>query len=172
MQNWKLRRLRTSLEIASFLLFKLERLEERFEVAFAKALRTVTLNDFDEHRGTILNWRGENLKQITFIITIYKNAKVVNGFQIFINLANAVRQNFVVGFGHTQEFHAIILQLRNGLDDVTRNQRDVLRTGRQIVIKIFFDLTLLLAFRRFVDREFDTPISVRHHFRHKRGIFR
>jgi hypothetical protein len=47
----------------------------------------------------------------------------------------------------------------------------MLCAGGEIVIEIFFDLTLAFAFGGFVDGELDAPISVLHHLGHERGIF-
>ena len=63
------------LQIASPFLLFLERLEERFEIAFAETLGAFALNDFKEERRPIFHRLGEDLQQITFVITIDQNAE-------------------------------------------------------------------------------------------------
>ncbi len=50
------------LEIAATILFKLEAFEQCTEIAFAKALRASTTDDFNKQRGPILQRHGEQLK--------------------------------------------------------------------------------------------------------------
>src|SRR6185295_9233879 len=96
------------LQIPSTLLFHLDRFKESPEVAFAKALRAMALDDFNEHRRAILNRTGKDLQEITLIIPIYKNALIMDFFHIFLDTAHAVREHLIIGIGHTQEFYAAL----------------------------------------------------------------
>lgn len=50
------------LQVAAPLLFTLNSLEQRFEIAFAKRFCAFALDDFKKHRRTVLNGLGENLQ--------------------------------------------------------------------------------------------------------------
>ena len=63
------------LQIASPLLFFLDRLEQRLEIAFAETLRAFALNDFEKERRPIFHRLGEDLQQITFVVAIDQNAE-------------------------------------------------------------------------------------------------
>ena len=62
------------LEIASRVLLFLQRLEQGFEITFAKTLRAFALDDFEKERRPVFHWLGEDLKQITFVVAIDQNS--------------------------------------------------------------------------------------------------
>ena len=66
------------LQIASRGLLALDGFEQRFEIAFAEALRAFALNNLKEERRAIFHRLGENLEQITFVIAIDENARAVS----------------------------------------------------------------------------------------------
>src|SRR5215831_8161689 len=51
-------------EVAAAGLLPLDRLEQRLEVAFAKALRAVPLDQLEEDRRPVLHRLGEDLQQV------------------------------------------------------------------------------------------------------------
>jgi hypothetical protein len=61
------------LQIPSRSLLAFDGLEQRLEIAFAKTLRALALNDLEKERWAIFHWLGENLQQITFVIAIDQN---------------------------------------------------------------------------------------------------
>ena len=63
------------LQIASRRLLAFDGFEQRFEIAFAEALRAFALNDLEKECRAIFHRLGENLQQITFIIAIDENAE-------------------------------------------------------------------------------------------------
>ena len=79
------------LQITSRFLFAFDGFEERFEIAFAKALRAFALNNFEKERGPIFYRLGKYLQQITFIITIDENAQPLQCIQFFINVTHAIQ---------------------------------------------------------------------------------
>ena len=50
--------------------------EQRFEVALAKALGALPLDDLEEHRGAVYNGLRKNLQQIAFVIAVDEDAEV------------------------------------------------------------------------------------------------
>lgn len=40
-------------------------------------LVVMSLNDFQEHSGPILNWLGEDLKKIAAIVVVYQNPQLL-----------------------------------------------------------------------------------------------
>jgi len=63
------------LQISSCSLFAFDRFEQRLEITFAKAFRTLALNDLEKQSRPVFHRFGENLQQITFIVAIDKDAK-------------------------------------------------------------------------------------------------
>ncbi len=129
------------------------------------------LNHFDEHRWAVLNRFGKDLQKITFIIAVNENAQVVDGFVILFDFADAVGERFIIGIRHAQKFYAILAKFIHSFENITGDDGDVLRAGRKIIIKIFFDLTLAASLSRFVDGKLDAPVAVLHHLGHERRIF-
>ena len=80
------------LQIASRVLLFLQRLEERFEIAFAETLRAFALDDFEKERRPIFHRLGEDLQQITFVIAIDQNAESLQRLEVFIDVADAIGQ--------------------------------------------------------------------------------
>ena len=72
-------------------MFEFERFEERLEVSLAEALRTMPLDDLDEHGGAVLDRLAEDLEQVAFIVPVDQDAEIVNGFHILVDLADALR---------------------------------------------------------------------------------
>lgn len=52
-------------------LFPLNCFEEGFEVALAEALRSFAVDDLVKEGRAVCDWLGENLKEITFVISIH-----------------------------------------------------------------------------------------------------
>src|ERR671922_2416547 len=71
------RRPTPSLEVAPPRLLELDRLEERLEVADAKAPRTVPLDDLEEERRPVLDRPGEDLEEIAFLVAVGFDAQLL-----------------------------------------------------------------------------------------------
>src|SRR6185295_19749912 len=104
-------------EIPAQFLLAFDRFEQRLEVAGAKALRTLALNYLVENGRAIFDWLGEDLKQISFIITIDQNPKLLERCNVFVDFSNAVGNAVVIGRRNTKEFDASRFQIPNGPDD-------------------------------------------------------
>ena len=126
----------------------------------------MSLNDLNEHGRAVLDGRGENLQKIAFIILVDQNAEFLDGLVIFLDLADAFGECFVIGVGHAQEFDAVLAELIHSVENVTSDDGNMLCAGREIVIEILFDLTLAFALGWFVDRELDAAVAVLHHLGH------
>src|SRR6185312_15670481 len=85
------------LEVAARRLLALDGLEQRFEVALAKAARALTLDDLEEHRRAILLVAGEDLQQIAVVIAIHQDAQLRQFVNRLVNLTDAPLQFIVVG---------------------------------------------------------------------------
>ena len=70
------------LQISSRVLLALDGFEQRFEIAFAEALRAFALNDFEKECRAIFHRLGENLEQITFIIAIDEDAELASAHSV------------------------------------------------------------------------------------------
>ena len=63
------------LQVAPQLLLALDRFEQRLEVAFAEALRTLSLDDLEEQRRPVLHRLREDLQEITVRIAVHQYAE-------------------------------------------------------------------------------------------------
>ena len=95
-------------DITNFLsrLLSFDGFEQRFEIAFAEALRAFALNNLEKKCRAILHRLGENLKQITFIIPIDENAQLFQCVQFFINVTDTIEQRVIVRRRHLSETQA------------------------------------------------------------------
>ena len=75
--------------LAATLLLALDGLEQRLEVALSEALGSLALNDLDEERGAILQRFGEELQQITLIVTVHQDAQFGQRCKILFDRTNA-----------------------------------------------------------------------------------
>src|SRR5579875_4202935 len=147
------------LQIPAQLLLALDGLEERLEVALAKAARPLTLNHLEEDGWAILHVLGEDLQQIAVVVAIHQDTQSRKLVNRFVNLADAIRQLFVVGGQSRQELDALRLQLCHRLNNVASNQSDMLHARGSIVVEIFLNLRLLTSGGRFIDGELDLAVA-------------
>src|SRR5438046_5432441 len=126
------------------LLLLLDRLDERLEVPLPETLRAFALDDLVEQRRSVLHRLAEDLKQIAFVVAIDENAQPPQRLQVLVDLADAVEQRVVVRVRRVQELDSARLELRHGVDDVVRRDRDVLDAGAAIELEVFVDLRLFL----------------------------
>ncbi len=106
----------------------LDRLEEGLEVAVSEAARTVPLDHLEEERRTILGGLGEDLQEVPVVVTVGEDPQAAQVVPALVDRADPVGCLFVVRVGRRQEDDAALLQRLDGVDDVRRLHRDVLRT--------------------------------------------
>ncbi len=85
-----------ALQRAAILLLALNRLKQSLEIALAKRLRTLALDDLEEHRRTIKNGLREQLQQIPFVVAVNQNAKLLQWSEVFVDGAYTIQYRFVV----------------------------------------------------------------------------
>src|SRR5437773_6884276 len=134
------------LEIAPRVLLFFQRLKEGFEIAFAKTLRPLALDDFKKESGPVLHWLGKYLEQITFVIAVDQNAESLERLEVLVDVTHAIRQRVVIGRRNIQEFEAALLQVRYRCDNVVRGDRHVLNTFAVVKFVVLFHLRVLLSF--------------------------
>ena len=150
----------------------LDGFEEGLEVALAKALRALALDDLEEHRRTVDHRLGEELKQVAFFVAVDQDAELAQRLEVFLDFADAVEDIVVVVVRHVEELHATVLQGGHRADDVVGGDGDVLHARALVEVDVLLDLGFLAAFRRLVDRELDAAVAVAHHLGHERGVLR
>src|SRR6187200_772042 len=157
------------LEVAAALLLALDGLEQRLEVAVAEAARAVALDDLEEDRRAVADRLGEDLQQVALVVAVDEDPEPLEVLEVLGDLADAVRRLVVVRVGRVEELDAARLELLDGLDDVARGDRDVLRARAAVVLEVLVDLRLALALGRLVERELHAPVAVGDDLRHQRG---
>ncbi len=70
-----------------------------------------------------------------------------------------------------RKFDALLLQSRDGGEDVVGGEGDVLDAGAVVEVEVLFDLRFAAAFGGLVDGELDVAVAVGHDFGHERGVF-
>src|SRR5688572_28858012 len=68
---------RFRLEVAAALLLALDGLEQRLEVADAKATRSMALDDLEEEGRPVLHRLGEDLEEVALLVAIGLDAKLL-----------------------------------------------------------------------------------------------
>src|SRR6202022_1906695 len=163
---------RHGLEISAEVLFALESLKQGLEVSGTEALRALPLNYLVEERRPVFHRLREYLEQVSLLVAIDENAKITDGSQILVDLADSLGDGVVVSPGYSEELDSSVSQFRDRLDDVVGRNRDVLASWSLIEFEIFVDLRFLLALRRLVERELDAAVPVGDHLRHQRRVLR
>ena len=99
---------RSGLQVAAAVLFDLEGLEEGFEVALAETLASTAADDLEEEGRPILQWLGEELEKVAFVVRVHQDPEVADAFVILLDRLVAVLgedavdplpDGFVVGVG-------------------------------------------------------------------------
>ena len=153
------------LKISTFLLLSFQSFEKRLKIPSSETLCTVSFDDFVEQSRSVFHWFCENLKQITFFITIHKDSKILKFFDIFINIAHSFRNHLVISFGRRRKkLYASVFKFCNSFYNVLCGNSNMLNTFIFVEIQIFFYLRFFLTFCRLVDWEFSKTISVGHYF--------
>src|SRR3990172_4316477 len=98
-------RLHFHLQVPAPRLLRLERFEQRLEVAFAKAAAAVALDDLDERRRAILDRAREDLQQVALVVAVDENPQLAQGLEGLVDGADPPGGDVVVGVGDAQEFH-------------------------------------------------------------------
>src|SRR5487761_1302326 len=113
-------------EVPARLLFALNRLEERLEVALAEPAAPLALDHLEEEGGPVLHRAGEDLKQVPVLVPVNQDVELAKPLQILVDLPHPLRQARVVAVRGAQEFSALTAQPVDTLNDVLAVQRDVL----------------------------------------------
>src|SRR4029078_1486261 len=127
------------LKVAPPGLLDLDRLEERLEVAHAKAARAVALDALVEERRANLHGSREDLEEVALLVAIGLDAELLERLDRDADVADPLGQLLVVGMGHAQELDAVLAQRADRADDVLRAQRDVLRPRLVVVVQELLD---------------------------------
>jgi hypothetical protein len=110
-------------------LLPLDRFEECFEVALAETPAAFALDDLGQQRGAVFHGTCEDLKHVAFVVAIDEDAEVAQLIYGLVDGACALAKIVVIRGRYTEEFDALIAQLRNRVDDVGGSERNVLHTG-------------------------------------------
>ena len=129
-----------ALEVAAFGLLAFYGFEEGFEVALAEAAAAFALDDLVEEGGAVFYGAGEDLEHVAFVVAVDEDAEALELFDGFVDLADALLQVGVVGVRDGEEGDALLLQLRDGGEDVVGGEGEVLDSGAIVEVEIFLDL--------------------------------
>src|SRR5690606_10226455 len=141
------------LDHAAAQLVFLDGLEQGLEIALAKALVALALDDFKEDRAD--HRVGENLQEDAVIPwrAVDQQVQLAQQLGRFAMTGDAAIDLLVVGIRGCHELHAVGTQAPDGLVDIVGAQRDVLDALAVVFADEFLDLRLVV--RRLVDRDAD-----------------
>ena len=91
-------------------MFFFDRDEQRLEVSFAETFAAFSLQDLVEDRRAVLDRFGKDLQQIAFVVAVDQDAEAFEVLDVFVDLADAVRDFFVIGVGYAKKFDTVRLQ--------------------------------------------------------------
>ena len=162
-------------EIASSCLFNFDRFEQALEVSSAKALVVMSLNDFEEKGRSVLNWFGEYLKKIAFVVIVNQNLKFLEGCNIFLyldaSMLKAFSEPLIISIGDGQEFDTSVLKSCHCLDNIGSGESNMLDSSSPVIIDIFLDLRLSLSIGGLIDRHLNFLVKISDDNRSKRRVF-
>lgn len=125
------------------------------------------LDDFDEESGSVGHHFSENLEDVSVVVEVNQNLKFAQHLEVLVHFGLGVRQlgldEVVLAVGDVQEFESTLLEVGDFVDDVPRAQCDVLHARAALLVDLLLDLGHALAFRRFIDRHFDSFVEVADH---------
>lgn len=169
-------------QISASLLFALDALEQRFDVALAEALVFVALNQLEEHRRSVLYEVREYLQQIArfslgaVFVKVDQDLQFLQSLQILFQHHARVLQLAanvaVVLRWHLLKSHAARSELRDGVYNVRGVECYVLHASPAVEVDVLLVLTLLHVLQRFNQRHFDRFVRTRHDHRAQRGLAR
>src|SRR5216683_1461713 len=162
--------MKMSLQIAAEGLLAFDGFEEGFEVAFAEAAASLSLDDLVEDSRAVFYGPREDLEHVAFVVAIDEDAETLEFFDGLVDLADAVLQVGVVGVGDGEELDSLLLHPGDGIEDVGRGEGDVLDAGALVEVEVLLDLGLAAAFGGLVDGELDEAVAVGHHLRHQSRV--
>lgn len=86
------------------------RLEQTLEVSCAEALMVVSLDDFEEQSGSVLNRLRENLKEVALVVVVNEDLQLLQGVNVLLNLDSGMleplSEALVIGVGDSEELNA------------------------------------------------------------------
>ena len=159
-------------QVAARVLFPLDRLEQRLEVALAEAERPVPFDQLEEDRGTVTQWPGEDLQQVAVLVPVDQDPALLKLLDGSTHVADPLPQLgvLVVGVRRAEELHAIGAQgVDRGKDVVGRNG-EVLGPGAAVEVEVLVDLRTLLGDGRLVERELHPVVPACDDLAHQRRV--
>jgi putative peptidoglycan lipid II flippase len=165
-----LTKLRGRLQVAAPGLLPLDRLEQRLEVPLAEPLRSVPLDQLEEHRRPVFHRLGEDLQQVAVLVPVGQDAQLAQLVQRHPRLADPRPELVVVAARGGQELHPGRGHGPHAGHDVVGGQRQVLHAGAAVELQVLVDLRLALAGRGLVQRELHLPGPVRDDLAHQRRV--
>ena len=110
------------LEVSPLVLFELDALEERLEVAGAEAVVVVPLDYLDKDRGPVLQRLGEDLQQVAVVVVVDQDLELLQLVDVLLHLhfglGQAALQLVVVGVRDVEELGAALAEVAHRLEDV------------------------------------------------------
>jgi len=124
------------------------------------------LDDLNEQGWSVLDWLGEDLQEVTFLVKVDQDVKGLQNVDWLNDLAlgglETELQVLVVGRWNGQELNTTGTEVGDRLDNVVGAESNVLNTGTSVVLNVLLDLGLLLAHGWFVDWHLDDFVEVSH----------
>jgi len=124
----------------------------------------VSLNDFKEKSRAIFYWLGENLKEISLVIVINQDFKLLKNSDVLLNLDSSMfetlLESLIVCIWNSKEFNSSFRESSDSLYDIWGGKSNVLNTCSTIIIYVFLNLRLPLSISWLIDRHLDLFIEV------------
>src|SRR5690606_13537051 len=92
--------LSSRLKASPLRLLPFDRLEQRLEVAGAKALGALALDDLVEQRRPVLDRLGEDLQQVALVVAVDQDAQLRQRRQVLVDRADPLGHRVVVRLRH------------------------------------------------------------------------
>src|SRR4051812_14567204 len=95
-----------ALEVTAKFLLSFDCFEERLEVPCTKTLRAFALNYLVKNSRAVFDRLSEDLQQISFIIAVNENSKLLERSNVFVDFSYPRRNAVVIGRRNAKKFYA------------------------------------------------------------------
>lgn len=145
-------------------MFLLDGDEQALEVSCSETEVVSSLNDFVEQSGSVFDWLGEDLEQVTFVVVVDKDLVLLEDVDV-LSYLNAhvwkvLPQNVIVSIWDSQKLNASASEVLYCFDDGFGFKGNMLNTRTVVVIDVLLNLRLLLSDGWLVDWHFNVLVIV------------
>lgn len=134
----------------------------------------VSLDDFEEEGGSVLDGLGEDLEEVALVVVVDQDLVLLQDVDVLrhldVHVGEVLPDVVVVGVRDAQKLHSSAPHVFHSPDYLLGVESDVLHACVVVVVDVLLNLALLLPVGRLVDGHLHVLVVVRHHDRPQGGV--